>query len=627
MAFPEVVVGDPDRAAFAFFGTSTAGTNSDQPEFPGDWYLYVATTFDGGVTWNVINASPNDPIQRNSGICGDGTCRNLLDFFDIQVDKEGRALIGGEDGCIGGCVNGGPNSFTAKAFITRQSGGRRLFANFDPVEPAIPGAPLVSATLSGTTAHITWLEPDSGGAAITGYHVFKNASFVPIATVTQRSYDDPTYVAGNLYRVTALNAQGESPFCHDVAPNGAFVATSCVLPGILVSNDLTQAGADDDTGQNTPVDPRVNARQLFVAEPFVGGGVENLVFTLQVAPSTTNAAPANSQWIIIWNRQDQNASDIGTFDRLYTAMVSDAAGSLQFEYGKFGIPINTSPPPLPSPEANSPTKFGSADSGSYDPLTGIIRITISKSKLQAIDGGASKYVAGTDLAATNVRTYFNRPDYSSDPNAAVRSQRSQNNASDITAEGTYTIVGNASCSPLPQLVTAVSRKTHGTVGAFDVKLAPIVPASATAIECRVGQGTNSNQHTVVFTFAAPVTFTGAAVSSLTGGTATLVSNTSPTAPSSEVTVVIAANNAQRVTVSLLGVSAGGASATVSVNMGLLLGDITSDGRTDAGDVTLARQFSVSIPDVTNFRNDVNVTGRTDAGDVTLTRQSSITILP
>ena len=80
IAFPEVVAGDPDRAAFAFFGTATAGTNADQPDFPGVWYLYIATTTDGGVTWTTINASPGDPIQRG-GICGDGTCRNLLDFF------------------------------------------------------------------------------------------------------------------------------------------------------------------------------------------------------------------------------------------------------------------------------------------------------------------------------------------------------------------------------------------------------------------------------------------------------------------------------------------------------------------------------------------------------------------
>ncbi len=68
--FPAVVAGDPNRAAFAFYGTTTGGNNYDQPEFPGVWYLYVATTFDGGVTWNTQNVTPGDPIQRG-GICGD----------------------------------------------------------------------------------------------------------------------------------------------------------------------------------------------------------------------------------------------------------------------------------------------------------------------------------------------------------------------------------------------------------------------------------------------------------------------------------------------------------------------------------------------------------------------------
>lgn len=627
MAFPEVVVGDPDRAAFAFFGTPTAGTNSDQPEFPGNWYLYIATTFDGGVTWNVVNASPDDPIQRNSGICGDGTCRNLLDFFDIQVDKEGRILIGGEDGCIGGCVNGGPNSFTAKAFITRQSGGRRLFANFDPVEPAIPGAPLVSGTISGSVAHLTWLEPDNGGAVITAYKVYKNASFTPIAIVTQRSYDDPTYVTGDVYRVTAVNALGESPFCHNISPSGAPIATACVLPGILVSNDLTQAGTDDDSGQNTPVDPRVNARQLFIAEPFVGGNVENLVFTLQVAPSTTNSAPPNSQWIIIWNRQNPQPSDPeeGKYDRLYVAMVSDAAGALQFEYGRFGIPINTSPPPLPDPSANSPVRAGNADSGSYDPLTGIIRITVSKSKLRAIDGGATKYTAGTDLAGTNVRTYFNRPDYNSDPNSPVRSQRSQNNASDITADGSYPIVGNLSCAPLPQLVQAVSRKVHGTAGTFDLKLAPLVPANVVAIDSR---NKGDNAHQIVFIFSQPVTFATASVTPGAGGTAVIGSTSVNTTPSNEVVVNLTnVSNAQTLQVDLTGVTAGAATNTISVKMSVLHGDTNSSARVDGGDVLLTRQHNLEDAAPDNFLIDVNASGRIDGGDVLVTRNRNLTQLP
>src|SRR5205085_10203261 len=36
------------------------------------------------------------------------------------------------DGCIGACVSGPPNSFSAYATIARQEGGKRLFAQYDP---------------------------------------------------------------------------------------------------------------------------------------------------------------------------------------------------------------------------------------------------------------------------------------------------------------------------------------------------------------------------------------------------------------------------------------------------------------------------------------------------------------
>ena len=452
IAFPAVAVGDPDRAVFSFFGTTTAG-NYSAPEFPGIWHLYVATTFDAGQTWSVQNVTPNDPIQRG-GICGEGTCRNLLDFFDATIDKQGRILIAGEDGCIGGCVLGGANSFTAKAFISRQSGGKRMFSIYDPqtVEPALPGAPFVNGSVNDGNTEVTlaWQAPDNGGSTITAYKIYRAATQAGpfndaalIATVTQPGYVDTSFPPGDkFYVVTAVNAVGESPYCKEIQATGTG-PTPCVLPGILVSNDLLQGGGDNDSGQNTPIDGRVNAKELFVAEPFIGPGVEQIFFTLQVAPSTMGAAPPNSQWLIIWNRQGDDPADTedSSFDRMYVAMITDAAGTTAFEYGKFGVPIDTSGSGVPNTRSNTPKKMGNiegADSGSYDPLTGLIKISISNQKLRDIDGGASKYVAGTDLPATNVRTYFNRLDYPT--------QRSQNNASDITGDGTYTLVGNASCA-------------------------------------------------------------------------------------------------------------------------------------------------------------------------------------
>src|SRR6266545_895184 len=148
--FHAAVAGDGDRAAVAAVATTTSGADYDQPAFTGVWYLYIATTYDRGQTWWTQNATPNDPIQRG-GICTTGACRNLLDFFGADVDKEGRVLIGYDDGCISrACITGqksygisAGNDFIAKAAISRQTGGKRMFATYDP-----PGGPVAEPPLS-----------------------------------------------------------------------------------------------------------------------------------------------------------------------------------------------------------------------------------------------------------------------------------------------------------------------------------------------------------------------------------------------------------------------------------------------------------------------------------------------
>jgi hypothetical protein len=148
ITFPAVVAGDDDRAAFAFLGTTTDGYYQDPANFHGVWHLYITTTYDGGNSWTTIDATPGDPVQRGS-ICNSGTVicshtpddRNLLDFMDATLDREGRVLVGYSDGCVTqACIDGGPNDFTDKGTITRQAGGRRLFAAFDPPSGASPVA-------------------------------------------------------------------------------------------------------------------------------------------------------------------------------------------------------------------------------------------------------------------------------------------------------------------------------------------------------------------------------------------------------------------------------------------------------------------------------------------------------
>jgi hypothetical protein len=279
-----------------------------------------------------------------------------------------------------------------------------MYAANDPVEPVLAGAPMVGGSIDTppTKVMLSWPEPDNGGSPIISYKVYRAPAaagpFTLLATTPVNKYTDSALLANNYYRVTAVNGIGEGPYCHAFHPVTVILPDPCKLPGVLVTNDFNPDGTDKDSGANTPIDPSVNARQLFIAEPFLGNGVKKLVFTLQVAPSPgATSAPPNSQWFIIWNRKAVAADGS---DRIYVAMRSDLSGAVTFEYGDFGPPLD---PMNPAPNANTPTKVGDADSGTFDPATGVITITISNSKIENV-------AAGNDLAGLNIRTYFNRPD-------------------------------------------------------------------------------------------------------------------------------------------------------------------------------------------------------------------------
>jgi hypothetical protein len=133
--FQSVVAGDNGRAAVAFLGSTTAGNPFDVA-FPGVWDLYVAHTYDGGATWTTTKAT-TDPVQRGWMCAGGTTCnsgRNLLDFMDVNVTKDGRVAVGYADGCIGACAQPSgtrAQSTSAYATVAYQSAGKGLYAAFD----------------------------------------------------------------------------------------------------------------------------------------------------------------------------------------------------------------------------------------------------------------------------------------------------------------------------------------------------------------------------------------------------------------------------------------------------------------------------------------------------------------
>jgi hypothetical protein len=170
-------------------------------------------------------------------------------------------------------------------------------------------------------------------------------------------------------------------------------------------------------------------------------------------------------------------------------------------------------------------------------------------------------------------------------------------------------------APIPMNV--VSRKGHGSAGAFDLSL----PLTANpGIESRSGGSAGNYQ--IVFNFAAAVTVGSASVTSGTGQVDSYTVN------GSIVTVNLSGvANAQIMWVTLSDVNDGSLTGPVSVPIGVLVGDVNASGRVDAADVSLVRQQTLQSITSLNFRADINASGRIDAADVSIARQQTLTTLP
>src|SRR5437667_4680130 len=228
VAFPAAVAADAGRAAVAFYGSTISGDESAN-SFNGIWHLYVASTFDGGLHWTTTDATPKDPLQRGCIWMHGGAdiCRNLLDFFDMTVDKQGRVQVGYVDGCTdGACVQAAVtakgNAYTARGVIARQSSGRRLLASYDPRNPlkakSAPGMPSVTVRRVNGVAHLAWSEADTGNARISSYRIMRGTASGAETLLTsvsgnQTTYNDITATDPNVnyyYKVLAVNSVGTS---------------------------------------------------------------------------------------------------------------------------------------------------------------------------------------------------------------------------------------------------------------------------------------------------------------------------------------------------------------------------------------------------------------------------------
>ena len=155
-AFPQIDAGDPGRIAITYLGSENASelNQSDIDGQPWDgnahyansnvsYYLYVTYSINAlepNPVFHTVRASA-DPVQigsicLNSGDCRDigGSNRNLLDFNDLHIDREGRVYIAFADGCTGSCATGNnstpEDSRSRRGIMCFLSSGPSLLAEF-----------------------------------------------------------------------------------------------------------------------------------------------------------------------------------------------------------------------------------------------------------------------------------------------------------------------------------------------------------------------------------------------------------------------------------------------------------------------------------------------------------------
>ncbi|MFL6583971.1 MAG: hypothetical protein ACJ8KU_05595 [Chthoniobacterales bacterium] len=480
IAFPAATAGDDGRAAVAFYASKGGVGDSSADTYTGTWHLYVAHTFDGGQHWTTTDATPSLPMQRMGLLRGGGgpVDRNLLDFFDITTDVNGRVIVGYVDGCSGGDCTQAPvnadgstsvigNTYSATAAIMRQSSGRRMFAAKDPAATSVPGGPFVTQRRVNGVVHLAWNEGDPGNnggtppdQTVANFQIFRSTTqggegSTPLATVagTASRYDDTTASDPGLtyyYKVVATNSVGSSCPSEEVAagPNG----DTCT--GIVIHQNLpTNPEATGGSETNPPVGPTASPAPSPAATPPIPGQylidyiavaeppdkAGQLVFKMKVKGDMTAPLP-NSRWRIVWDWVG-NIAHPNKDEQEYVGATTDASGAITYEYGTVAT-LSAVVIGVPSEKM-----AGAANSGTAD-ANGLITIVIDKSKV-------GNPQTGDILSAINGRTY----------NSSGTAERStllvdhtfiKGNTDNSYPPATYTLTGNVGCgaaAPAPTPAT------------------------------------------------------------------------------------------------------------------------------------------------------------------------------
>ena len=161
--FPQTDAGDPGRIAITYLGSENTellnASDIDGNPWNGNahyapnnatYHLYITYSL------NALDDEPifhtyrvtDDPVQvgsicLNSGDCRDigGSNRNLLDFNDLHIDREGRVYVAFADGCTGDCATNenatAADSRDGRGSVYYLASGPSLLEEFGPMIPLL----------------------------------------------------------------------------------------------------------------------------------------------------------------------------------------------------------------------------------------------------------------------------------------------------------------------------------------------------------------------------------------------------------------------------------------------------------------------------------------------------------
>jgi hypothetical protein len=478
--FVEAVAGDPDRGAVGFLGTTESGDH-EADAFKGTWYLFIAHTYDSGQTWVTVNATPNAPVQREAGIWNEGgsnTLRNLLDFNEITMDEKGRVLYSYADGCVDQCETGAaPNSFTAKATIARQSGGKGLLHGFDPTEPTVPQAACLSGHRDDLASYLSWRVPDHGGSPLTSYKIYRGTSPGNEVLIGQTEGGKTTYndrtgdpTTTYVYKIVAVNALGNGADSNYVtlAVGPRVEATgACSIPGVQVVVD--PAGDENDTVKQHDV------TSVSISEP--QDAPDKLIFTMKISDLSAPLTPA-FRWSVRFNVPNYGPPDstvIGPQEDWFISMITSDSSVPTFTYGTTGsfTPQGASVP------ARFFTTIGNLDSNSAFTADGTITLILNKSDIQShgICTGACGPLQPGQAININLASVRAAP-----PSVVPGAGGTNETIPDTTGPGTYNLRSANLCLPNTAPFAALSASVNSGVVPLAVNFSGAGSTDADAID-------------------------------------------------------------------------------------------------------------------------------------------------